>query len=775
YAFRGAQPQIFLQRLKNASAEAVRVDLTDNWRSRQRILDFVNKVFSRIMTAGIASIDYNKAAMLRSGVDDGFENTGPLVEFHILDEQALDDEGDLENEENAPVDTVTARQRQAGLIARRILELTGQAGNAEQIFDEQSNGYRNARYSDIVILMRSPSNRVNDYVEVFRLAGIPVSCETAAGYFETTEINDMLSLLKVLDNPQRDIEFAAVLRSPVFGITDSQLVKIKLHTSEEKIGFYQRAAAYAENGSDLQLRQRLVEIFNCLDKWRTQARRKSLADLIWDIYRVTNLPAVVSALPNGKTRRANLLKLHERAIQFEGFASARPVPTLHRFVRFIERLNETGRDWSPAEPNPAQDAVRIISVHKAKGLEFPIVFLAELNARFNLSDRSDECLLDEDDGIGLKVIDTNANVKLAGLSHQVIAENRLATSLAEEMRVLYVALTRAKQRLILTACEKHKKCRKDACEGLLFGNGALPQWLTGSVRTPLSWLLLSLADQRELHRVLETDFVSQCGDENICTFRMYLQDSLIGISNYVMGLRNAKRISRKIDTASTDNELLKKVKEQISHKYIFDELTRTPAKTSVSQLTHSGDIYYTTDVSGAFSRLPAEFFSEAKIDSRLTGTAYHLVLSMIDLRNGVDEKTIRETIEKLVSEGAISSAVASELDIRNVLSFFESEIGQEVLNGKNTVYREWSFSCSLGDGNEVVVQGIIDMLVKTPDGWRIIDFKTDRVSESQTAERAERYRMQLGYYEEAVRKVFRTERIEKWIYFLRPGCAVKID
>ena len=283
-------------------------------------------------------------------------------------------------------------------------------GKAEfQIYDKEQNCLRDVQYRDIVVLMRSLAKKANDYVEVLRLAGVPVSCQATAGYFQATEISDMLSLLKVLDNPQRDIELAAVLRSPIFNVSDTELARIKIHSkiapppsenpqsetcperpcgSEPKsMQFWNCVLQYIESGSDAKLAARLKEILAQLEDWRTLARRGNLADLIWEVYRRTGFLSFVSALPNGQARRANLLKLHDRAIQFEGFATSAGIPSLTRFVEFIEKLLETGQDSAPAEPQTAAgNAVRILSVHKSKGLEFPVVFLAELETKFNKED-----------------------------------------------------------------------------------------------------------------------------------------------------------------------------------------------------------------------------------------------------------------------------------------------------------------------------------------------------------------------------------------------------
>ncbi len=472
YAWRGAEPAIFLDRLRPASpdpktgAHGFRVDLNYNFRSVKGILDFVNKVFGRIMTREVAHIDYDEASMLRPapGADCGLRiadcglkegagsnpepagGSSPIVELHILDERgnsgnAQDEEGEPtteEGEQKTGADTaanpqsairnpqseglalINARQRQAALIARRIREIVGiETGRAEfQVQDRQTGAYRDVQYRDIVILMRSLAKKANDYVEILRLAGIPVNCEATAGYFEATEVRDMISLLKVLDNPQRDIELATVLRSAFFSLSDTELAKIRLCGKEksEHANFHACAAGYAEDGPDNGLRDKLKQVFGQLEQWRSLARRGHLASLIWRIYRQSGFLAFVSALPNGQARKANLLRLHDRAVQFEGFASNTGIASLTRFVDFLERLQEAGQDWAPAQPGSAAgNAVRILSVHKSKGLEFPVVFLAELETEFNKRDIHADLIADTSDAVGLQVIEPRSNTRLRSL------------------------------------------------------------------------------------------------------------------------------------------------------------------------------------------------------------------------------------------------------------------------------------------------------------------------------------------------------------------------
>ncbi|MHC4532742.1 MAG: helicase-exonuclease AddAB subunit AddA [Planctomycetota bacterium] len=815
YAFRGAQPDIFLEQLKlarrggQASSETkktpdgLRVDLNLNFRSAKGILDFVNRIFSRIMTASFTKIDYDESARLKPALEDeskegSLSDSKPVVEFHILDEIEKDYDSDDEksNASNGERNSgmITSRQSQAAMIARRIRRMVGtDTGTPEfQIYDKQQDAVRDVEYRDIVVLMRSLAKKANDYVEVFRLAGVPVSCQATAGYFQATEISDVLCLLKVLDNPQRDIELAAILRSPFFKVSDSELAKIKIHSraSQEHGNFYDCMLRYCSSAADKKLARKLESIDEKLKQWRSIGRRGNIADVLWQVYRETGYLSFVSALPNGQARRANLLKLHDRAIQFEGFASSSGIPSLTRFVEFIEKLQETGQDWAPAEPQAsAGNSVRILSVHKSKGLEFPVVFLAELDSSFNKKDIHADILTDTDYTLGLQVIDQNTKSKLRSLAHEVIAEQKHSTALAEEMRILYVATTRARERLILVASQKLKTCNRIISNGYFFGDGPIPDWQLRSAPNPLEWILYALSQNKSLHDVFQTDLPGSAVDDDLFSLTLYGQRQLRQLSEFVIKLKEDSNRggSRTALAYAAAGPGLAKVKKSLDWRYHFGNTYKLPAKNSVTQLTHSSDEYVKSNYSLALDRKPRALIKEGTVltkpvEPQLLGTAAHLVISQLDLTAAITAETIEKTKDKLIAENCFTASVAEHIDTESILAFFQSEPGRLVFDAENTVLREWPFTFALpasefpDTSNErrttsdeiIVVQGIIDMLVQTPQGLVIIDFKTDRFTPAQVTQRAELYRQQLEYYSRAASAILKSESTTKWLYFLTP-------
>jgi ATP-dependent helicase/nuclease subunit A len=826
YAFRGAEPGIFLKRLKPASLDpanapnGLRVDLNANFRSAKGILDFVNKLFARIMTASFTRIDYDESAKLRPAPDrqipkPSTSDSQPVVEFHILDEEIVDTTEQTNNSKklNSKPYTlypniITSRQRQAAMIARRIRHMVGaDTGKSEfQIFDKELNNLRDVQYRDIVILMRSPAKRVNDYIEVLRLAKVPVSSEFGSGYFETTEITDILCLLKILDNPQRDIELAAVLRSPFFNITDTELAEIRLHSNPQTLGFYDCVLRYCENGPNAELAERLKKILAQIENWRTAGRRGSLADLIWQIFRQTSLLSFVSALPNGQSRRANLLRLHDKAIQFEDFAGSSGSASLRRFVEFIEKLQATATDWAKASPEAAaENAVRITSVHKSKGLEFPVVFLAELNTPFNKEDARQDCIADTSATLGLQIIDRKSNSRLSSLAHQVIAEEKLKSALAEEMRIFYVATTRARERLILTACEKVEHCQDVIRNGFYFGAESIPDWQLRSCRSAVEWLLYAFSDQKTLHKAFETHLAAETVDDDLFSFKLYSQAELKSLSEYILKLKAGKSkrhtlsgvegpaaAAKTSHTKKAESPLLHRIKKSLSWQYQFSDIVPLPAKRSVTQLTHRTDEYADPSLIVRRSLLESPLTThEPRVTSRDIGTATHLLISKLDLAKPITVEAVEQLKAQLIAAQAVNEAVAEHIDTKSVMKFFESKLGQTVLDTNSTVLREWPFTFALPASEfsisihepqatshesreTIILQGIIDMLVKTPDGLVVIDFKTDAVTAEQVPQRAEFYRQQLNLYAEAAAAILNSPVLAKWLYFLTPACAIEI-
>ncbi len=805
YGFRQSKPDIFLGQLENTGegsgppALPMRVDLQDNFRCRSEIIDFVNTLFGRIMTRAVAQMDYDKRAELVSGFDyPAFKaEDGPdkPVELVLLDEDGnagVSDALTCDRDGRVPSPSVTAAQRQAAWVAERIGKIVGaETGVAEfEVYDKKTDRFRGAEYRDIVILMRSLSHKAQDYTEMLRLAGVPVQSQSACGYFEATEVSDCLCLLKVLDNPVRDIELAGLLRSPIFGITDTELAKVRLHAGK-KVGFHSAVKKYADDGDDDALAEKLTAALSQINDWRRQIRAGSLADFLDRVFREKGLLSFYAALPNGAQRRGNLLKLHDHAIRFEHFRTTEPGTALPRFVEFLEKLDAAEQDWAPAEPDSSvQNAVHIMSIHKSKGLEFPVVFVAELNTRFNMRDAAGACLIDERT-LGLQIVDSGA--AFASMAHQVMAEQTRGKTLAEEMRILYVALTRAREKLILTGSIRQKSCRKLLRQCAPFAEG-LADWKVGASRSGLDWVLAGFANQSPLHQLLGTGIETMLRDDGLFCCHCIGRDQLDAITHTILDAKRSLKtaVERPKAGSPADKEAdaaFETVQKNLSWRYKFSDVTRTPAKRSVSELTHRDDEFSAASVQRAFSQRPSILQSEpekaagqtpGRPDAMALGSATHLVLERVDLSGPVDANGVKETIGKLIESGCMATSLAAAIDTAAIVSFFDSPLGQLAQQAGSGVYREWPFTYGLNaaaaqsDDEIVVLQGIIDVIIPTGEGLIIVDFKTDHIAKEAVNRRAEKYAGQMQAYATAAAETLKQPVIAAWLYFLTPQTAVEV-
>jgi len=800
YAFRGAVPEIFLYDLKAAQtrpAEALRIDLTGNFRSRQELLDVVNAVFGRIMTVETARLNYDETAKLTSRLQyvPIAHDAGKAVELHLLDTgtEGNCDAGDMTEGDNSEdkgagsSGSFTNAQLQAALIAARIQEMVDSHGKTQfSIYDKDKETYRPVEYRDIVVLMRSMSG-ANDYAEILSLAGIPIHSQSATGYFEATEVTDSLALLKVLDNPQRDIELAAVLRSPMFRVSDTELLKIRLADTESGSGrsrFHECVYAYAASGPDAELREKVASILRTLDQWRTCAAQEGIAAMLWQAYRQTGYLSFVAAMPKGRQRRANLLDLHSRAVQFAGFATT-PASGLGAFVEFIEKLMQEGGDYKPADVMaPGENAVRIMSVHKSKGLEFPVVVLAGMERRFNFQDIAGDCLFDERTTLGLGIIDSHRHVHLRSMANEVVAERKLTASLAEEMRILYVAMTRAREKLILTAARPKDLCRRVLRNGAMAPAGPLPGWMLSACRSSLEWLLYGLSDRREMLEAFGLDAeATALAQGHLLDMHILSATEQNALARSITKARQSHRATTHTASSSRKDAaaLVAAVTDSLSWEYPYEAATDACAKTSVTQLTHRQDEFAQVDHSAAFGRAPLALQvagDSSKVEPLLAGSATHLVIQSLDISQPVDEIAVGQTLSSLVKDGMLAHGIADGVDVRAVAAFFKTELGQIVLRNHDRVLREWPFTLAVplseyapqqaGDptGENVIVQGIVDMLVRLPDRLVIVDFKTDRIRRALVPQRAQMYRNQLDLYARAAGIILSTRNVEKCLYFL---------
>ncbi|MED4910618.1 helicase-exonuclease AddAB subunit AddA [Brevibacillus centrosporus] len=832
YRFRLAEPKLFLEKYLTYQKDGesselagddepigLRIDLAANFRSRREVVDTVNFLFRQIMSPGVGEIDYDPSAELINRASYPDVEEGRLqAEVLLIDrksdqtepEAASISEGSEESEgasipdnaiENA--EEASVAQLEARLIAKRIRSWM-EPGEGEApllVFDKKAGGLRPLAYRDIVILLRATSGWGETMQEELREAGIPVYAEQTAGYFAATEVETMLSLLRVIDNPLQDIPLAAVLRSPIVGLKEENLAQIRIRYTTGS--FYQAVVQYAdEQAADEGWEKRLRYFFTRLKHWRTQARRGALSELLSVLYRETGYLDYVAALENGQQRAANLRALYDRARQYE----AGSYRGLFRFLRFVDRMQEAGNDLGEARTiGENEDVVRIMTIHKSKGLEFPVVFVAGMGKQFNTMDLKSQFLLHKDLGFGPMAFEPQLQLRYPSLAALGIRQQLRRDMLAEEMRVLYVALTRAREKLILLGSSKDlvKSITEWGRQGdeerlsdedLIQAKGYLDWVGRALLRHPAADSLRSYPEDRGTGERIQ---VRSIPDESEWSFHFYLADDLREQAQTAEDAAALwERMSRREEIPDRPVDAAKRelIERRLSWSDPHPVASRVAAKWSVSELKR----HARTGKSGTPIVLPSitekpKFLSEQKshrLSGAEKGTITHLLMQHLDLRRPLDEADVREQLADLAARRFLTEEQLGAVDVGQIARFFADPLGQMMKQAK-VVYRELPFTMTLPANEvepelgehtqeQVIVQGVIDCLLEDHDGRLIlIDFKTDWIAKEPSPavieELTKRYEGQLKLYVRAIRQITRTEQeIDSYLYLLAGGFAIRV-
>ncbi|PKM82696.1 MAG: helicase-exonuclease AddAB subunit AddA [Firmicutes bacterium HGW-Firmicutes-14] len=782
YRFRLAEPSLFMKKYaeypRDKGGLSLGIDLSVNFRSRREVVDTVNYIFRQLMTGGLSEIKYDAKAELVFGADYPEEpaDNGPVknpgtTEIYLLDR--LEDA--MPGAEHGEIDAV---QREARLIANRIRKMV--SGDEEHpgpefyINDRKMGCPRPVSYRDIVVLLRTTKSTVNTFLEEFRAAGLPAFADTGTGYFEATEVHTMMSLLKIIDNPRQDIPLAAVLRSPVAGLDAGELAEIRLCDTEG--GFYDAiirfAVMYLAGNISGETGKKVSGFLAKLDSWRTIARQGTLSELVWRLYNETDFYAYVGGLPGGSDRQANLRSLYHKARQFEsaGFRG------LFRFLRFYERFLDTGSDLGTARAlGENEDVVRVLSIHKSKGLEFPVVFVAGLGKQFNFTDLTQRFQVHKELGLGLPVVDLDLRLVYPSIAQSAVKRKLHLELLAEEMRILYVALTRAREKLILAGSARDlKRSAEKWGENVPLKGWPLPETELVQAKSYLDWIGPAIMRHTD-----GAPLIIYAGEIDKSLF--LIPETSLANPELLESVKEFKQVDKgggHLDTLS----------RQLNWQYPFRNLAAKPAKSSVTELKRlfAGDLAG-EETNILYSSRPVtrpQFLQQSTgLSAAERGTAMHTVMQHLDLGSEINVETVSSQLNRLVDREIISAEAAGSVDIRSITAFFESDLGQRMLKAEN-VRSEVPFTMAVPvsivysdlEGCEdemLLVQGVIDCLLDEGDGVVIIDYKTDRVSAGETEEAAGNYRGQLNLYASAVEDILRKPVKEKYLYFFVPGVEIK--
>lgn len=821
YRFRQAKPELFLEKYNSYSEEDNKknrkIMLYKNFRSREEVIKGVNFIFKSLMSKTVGELDYTDKEALNLGASydeinkdnvyfqdnefidlDKIEVSGAL-ELHILDKSSdfedekneINDEDDKENDNEEDLSAVAIEAR---IIAKRIKELINPSdGKCFMAFDKNLNRYRKITYKDIVILLRSTKNWADTIVEELSFGGIPVYADINTGYFQTIEIRTIMSLLHIIDNPMQDIYTIASMRSPIFAFTSEELADIRILNRDNY--FYLNVKDIAEDVYDERinksLKDKCVYFIEKIGSWREKSLYMPIDEFLWYLYSDTSYYGYVGAMVNGIQRQANLRILFQRAKQYEQTS----FKGLFNFINFINKLRKSSGDLGTAKIlGENEDVVRIMSIHKSKGLEFPVVFLSGCGKQFNLRDINDSLLFHEELGIGADCIDIKKRIRYTTLQKYAIKKKFELETLSEEMRILYVALTRAKEKLIITGSSYNLQKDIDACykAGVKGFNKVIPSELLKQ-KSYLKWIMTALIKHKDgdILRQGKNEFVEISDDLSSWKINFH-KKSDFGTENVEDSIekKNISILSLNYSNFEVDEE----IRKRLEFRYKYRDVCSVPSNISVSDIKKAEEEIFEPQAENLFSeeknrKKPRFIMEEKGLSKAEKGTAMHFVMQKLDLNKVNLLNEIKEQIKNMFEKGLITKDEEESINIFKIQKFFKSNLGQRLLKAykeNKQVFRELPFITEIPvkriekdlidkifNNEKLRLQGIIDCFFEEDDGIVLLDYKTDYVENGKEKEILDKYRVQIDLYTETLERVIGKKVKERYLYLFGIDKEVK--
>lgn len=828
YRFRLARPELFMGKYESYDAEESlhqKIELHANFRSRCCVLDTVNYFFYQLMQKSVGNVQYDDNAALNAG--RVFENSGEhrisdraeLLLLDLEDVVVADESDEAEQsaesfyeetqvrQEDRQTASYNSREWEAFMVAKRIRELTDPESGIH-VWDGELGEYRRAQYGDIAILLRTAKDWTDEFTAVLKSCGIPAAAETGSGYFSALEVQTVLSLLEIIDNPLQDIPLAAVMHSPIGGFSDEELARLRVQgeAGAESPRLYEAVTAYIASHEQDRLAARLSGFVHVLEDYRRRSMYLSLHELITYVLDDSGYYDYVSAMPGAKVRCANIDMLIERAKTFEKTS----YHGVFSFVRYINRLKKYSVDYGLAQGDKAADCVRIMTIHKSKGLEFPICFVSGLGKCFNERDIKASMLFSEKYGIGTDAIDVANRTKESTLMKTAVKLETRLEDLGEELRVLYVAMTRAKEKLIMTGAmsglNEYLKAHMHAEDK---GSRVLSwQSITGA-RRMLDWIVSAAVKHKSFSNVYEMLEIpiplgGVCFNERLPMSVELFTRAELDFKDKIEAVKNVIKKSELEFWKKTavDERTEAFIRERLAADYEYDCLSKLNAAFSVSELKKAESeaeseaqplpgFDYEKDIETVLPNFIAE---GKKINAASRGTIYHRVFEELELGN----KDLKGQIDRLVRSGVLTAEESSMIREADFEIFTASKLGQRAASADAVghYHREMPFILGIpaqemsaqlsgaqalakpmrrSDDREeyISIQGVIDAWFEEPDGIVLIDFKTDRVyGENAQQELKRRYEKQLYYYRRALEQMTGTAVKEMYIYSTTLGRAI---
>jgi len=778
YKFRQASPAIFMEKFNSYSTELnsesnkKRIDLFENYRSRECILSAINFLFYQLMTETVGEINYNSSSELKPGlkiVEPSGEfvgKTAESVEFDIIDTTELDEESDQYSEE---INDLKSAELEATFIANRIKEMV--ENKTAAVYDNEKKCYRYAEYKDIVILLRTVASTAQVFAQTLINNGVPAFANVSSGFFEHIEVMTMLSLLKIIDNPRQDIPLITVLHCPIYSFSFDELAEIK--TASKYTSFYDNIIFYItdENKTESDIVNRLKKFMADLEKWKKLSIYTPIDELLTVLYDDTNYFNYVGVLSAGAVRQSNLRALHEKSIQFENTN----LHGLFQFINYIEKLRYSKNDNDSKIFSENENVVKITSIHKSKGLEYPIVFVSMLGKKINMQDTAKSFLMHQNLGFGMKFVDTEKRTQTDSIAKYALSKKIIQETYSEELRILYVALTRAKERLIITGSEKLTASKLNKWLSLISEKEkTLPIYTMLSASTVLDWIVPALSRHKDAQFLYNTPL--EIGNYDLYNHSSKWSINLISRNDLVISKKEKYRKSKEIF------DYLEKLDKNIDYsgnkKEIFDNLTwkyknsdnvLLPTKVSISELKRSVYIENASEDAEIKSfaendnfEMPLFISKSNEITGAGVGTAFHIVLEHIDFKNTKSKRDILNLISLLKSKSILTQKEAERVNANKILNFLNSDLGKRI--SKSNIKREIPFVMGLSpyevyndekylNSNCIIlIHGIIDLYFEEDDGIILVDYKTDKVINNDIQSIKDKYKIQLELYKKAIEK-----------------------
>ena len=824
YRFRMARPEIFMDKYAAYSKEDSlyqKIDLQKNFRSRPEVLKGINQIFERIMTKALGNVEYDEDAALYPGAQYPLLEAENRMESHIESHIERDMEGDRkadigeameknqpsghiideehkalklvlvdldrqetsaymqENQLEGNLDSVAAEAHAAAAQIRRIMDVE----DGQLVLDKESGSYRRASYGDIVILLRSLTGKVETYLDVLTAEGIP-ACAPASGYFDALEVRMILSMLQIIDNPLQDIPLAAVMKSPMGNFGADELAEVAAfykNTGETaEAGLYPAIQYYIVQQPDSFLSDKLCQFLEKLQEYRERAEYLQVYELIQFIYEDTGYYDYVSAMPAGIVRKMNLDMLVEKAVAYEKTS----YHGLFHFVRYMEHLKKYEVDFEQGQAFGEQDdIVRIYSIHKSKGLEYPIVILGGMAKKFNHLDSRSAILLHPELGIAADYIDVEKRCRIPSAAATAITQKLKLDTLGEELRILYVAMTRARETLIMIAADPWLKKHLEQYELEDRQGKSLPFYKLISAGNYMDWVGMAAGNR-----------LDQWMEMEILTVRDVFTSPSVRQAESISRMQELYQIGEAAgkETMVYDNAMNIKLDQINQQHYAYEEAVRIQSKFSVSELkkiamgTREEQQEETAILLPELASLPAFMKEEEQKEAAgtSTGTAYHRILELLSPERTWHTEVIQEEIDAYVAEGKIKPEAAAKVNAWKLYGFYQSELGKRYQQAykRGNLHREQQFiltvpACRINpewiSEEPVLLQGIMDAWFEEDGKLILLDYKTDgHITETDLKKR---YQRQFDLYKEALEQISGKKVEEMYLWSFSLGKAVDMS